>query len=127
MLAFFHRVAPGSIAADQREAYHASATLLGFIGAFYFYPYAVMQLPSGVLADSIGPRRLFTGGSLVAGVGSLVFAFAPDVGWILDYSAAEAALVGYQRAAALLALVAAIGVVAAFQLRETRCRNVSVT
>ena len=83
-----------------------------------------MQLPSGVLADSIGPRRLFTGGSLVAGVGSLVFAFAPDVGWILDYSAAEAALVGYQRAAALLALVAAIGVVAAFQLRETRCRRV---
>lgn len=83
VLAFFHRVAPGAIAADLREAYAASATALGFIAALYFYPYAAMQLPSGVLADSVGPRRLFTAGSLVAGTGSLVFAFAPDVGWLL--------------------------------------------
>jgi len=32
--------------------------------------------------------------------------------------------VGYQTAAGLLALVALVGVVAAFWLRETRCRNV---
>jgi MFS family permease len=83
VLAFFHRVAPGSIAADLRSAFGASATTLGFIAAFYFYPYAAMQLPSGILADTIGPRRLFTAGSLVAGVGSLAFAFAPDVGWLL--------------------------------------------
>lgn len=90
VLAFFHRVAPGSIAADLRATFGASATTLGFIAAFYFYPYAAMQLPSGVLADSIGPRRLFTAGSLVAGVGSLIFAFAPDVAWLL----AGRALVG---------------------------------
>ena len=83
VLAFFHRVAPGAVAADLRDAYSASATTLGFIAALYFYPYAAMQLPSGVLADSIGPRRLFTAGSVVAGVGSLLFAFAPGVGWLL--------------------------------------------
>src|SRR5262245_57815946 len=83
VLAFFHRVAPGAIATDLRETFHTSATMLGFIAAFYFYPYAAMQLPSGVLADSVGPRRLFTAGSLVAGVGSLMFAFATDVGWLL--------------------------------------------
>jgi len=83
MFAFFHRVAPGAIAADLREAYQLSATTLGFVAALYFYPYALMQLPSGVLADTIGPRKLFTGGMLVAGVGSLLFAYAPSVAWLL--------------------------------------------
>lgn len=90
VLAFFHRVAPGTIAADLRAQFQASATMLGFIAAFYFYPYAAMQLPSGVLADGVGPRRLFTGGCLVAGAGSLVFALAPDAVWLL----AGRALVG---------------------------------
>ncbi len=90
VLAFFHRVAPGAVAADLREAYAASATTLGFIAALYFYPYAAMQLPSGVLADLAGPRKLFTAGSVVAGAGSLVFAYAPDVAWLL----AGRALVG---------------------------------
>jgi len=101
VLAFFHRVAPGAIAADLRADFQTSATMLGFIAAFYFYPYAAMQLPSGVLADTIGPRRLFTGGCLVAGVGSLMFAFAPDVGWLL----AGRALVGLGVAVAFVSVL----------------------
>ncbi len=101
ILAFFHRVAPGAIAADLRSAFDASSTALGFIAAFYFYPYAAMQLPSGVLADSVGPRRLFTVGSLVAGVGSLLFAFAPSVGWLL----AGRALVGLGVAVAFVSVL----------------------
>jgi sugar phosphate permease len=83
ILAFFHRVAPGAIAADLRESFSASATMLGFIAALYFYPYAAMQLPSGVLADSIGPRKLFAGGLIVAGAGSMLFAFAPGTSLLL--------------------------------------------
>ena len=83
LLAFFHRLAPGAIAADLRTTFDASATALGFIAAFYFYPYAAMQLPSGVLADSIGPRRLFTAGCIAAGIGSVLFGVAPNVGWLL--------------------------------------------
>ena len=101
VLAFFHRVAPGAIAADLRASFAASATTLGFIAAFYFYPYAAMQLPSGVLADSIGPRRLFTAGSVVAGIGSLMFAFAPDVAWLL----AGRALVGLGVAVAFVSVL----------------------
>ena len=101
VLAFFHRIAPGAIAADLRESFGASATMLGFIAAFYFYPYAAMQLPSGLLADSIGPRRLFTAGSLVAGLGSLVFAYAPDVAWLL----AGRALVGLGVAVAFVSVL----------------------
>lgn len=101
VLAFFHRVAPGAVAADLREAYSASATTLGFIAALYFYPYAAMQLPSGVLADSIGPRKLFTAGSIVAGAGSLLFALAPGVAWLL----AGRALVGLGVAVAFVSVL----------------------
>ena len=101
ILAFFHRVAPGAIAADLRATFDTSATTLGFIAALYFYPYSAMQLPSGVLADSIGPRRLFTAGSVVAGVGSLMFAFAPDVPWLL----AGRALVGLGVAVAFVSVL----------------------
>lgn len=101
ILAFFHRVAPGAIAAELRASFGASATMLGFIGALYFYPYSAMQLPSGVLADSVGPRRLFTAGSVVAGIGSLLFALAPSVGWLL----AGRALVGLGVAVAFVSVL----------------------
>ena len=101
VLAFFHRVAPGAIAVDIREAFSTSATTLGFVAAFYFYPYALMQLPSGVLADSIGPRRLFTAGSLVAGLGSILFGLATSVPWLL----AGRALVGLGVAVAFISVL----------------------
>ena len=101
LLAFFHRLAPGAIAADLRATFGASATALGFIAAFYFYPYAVMQLPCGVLADSVGPRRLFTAGCVAAGAGSVLFALAPNVGWLL----AGRALVGFGVAVAFVSVL----------------------
>ena len=101
VLAFFHRVAPGALASDLREAFGASATALGFMAALYFYPYAAMQLPSGVLADTIGPRRLFSAGLLVAGVGSVLFGLAPDVGWLL----AGRGLVGFGVAVAFISVL----------------------
>jgi sugar phosphate permease len=101
ILSFFHRVAPGAIVADLRAAFDASSTALGFIAAFYFYPYAAMQLPSGVLADSVGPRKLITFGSLVAGAGSLLFAYAPSVAWLL----AGRALVGFGVAVAFISVL----------------------
>jgi sugar phosphate permease len=60
-----------------------------------------MQLPSGLLADSVGPRRLFTAGSLVAGAGSLLFALAPGVGALL----LGRALVGFGVAVAFVSVL----------------------
>ncbi len=45
------------------------------IGAAYFYAYAILQIPAGVLADSIGPRRTVTAGTTVAAIGSVLFGF----------------------------------------------------
>jgi MFS family permease len=38
----------------------------------------VLQVPVGVLADTLGPRSILAAGSLVAGLGSIAFALAPS-------------------------------------------------
>ena len=83
VLAFFHRMAPGALAGDLQRAFGVSGASLGLLAAMYFYVYFAMQVPSGILADTLGPRKLFTAGALVAGAGSLLFGLAPDLGLAL--------------------------------------------
>lgn len=80
VLAFFHRLAPGAIAGELQQAFAGSSASLGVLAATYFYVYFAMQVPSGILADTLGPRKIFTAGALVAGVGSVMFGLAPDFG-----------------------------------------------
>ena len=80
VLAFFHRLAPGAIAGELQQAFATSSASLGLLAATYFYVYFAMQVPSGILADTLGPRKIFTAGALVAGVGSVLFGLAPDFG-----------------------------------------------
>jgi MFS family permease len=54
---------------------------MGNLSAFYFYSYVAMQVPTGLLADHWGPRRLLTLGAAVAGLGTLLFAVSPDAWW----------------------------------------------
>ena len=83
VLAFFHRLAPGAIAGELQRAFGTSSASLGLLAATYFYIYFAMQVPSGILADTLGPRKLFTAGALVAGAGSVLFGLAPDFGLAL--------------------------------------------
>ncbi|HYA38923.1 MAG TPA: MFS transporter [Candidatus Methylomirabilis sp.] len=76
MLAFFHRVAPAAIASDLQQAFATSAAELGGLAATYFYVYMAMQIPTGILVDTLGPRRIVAFGAVVAGVGSLLFGHA---------------------------------------------------
>ena len=50
-----------------------AASQLGQFSAFYFYAYIAMQIPTGVLVDAWGARRLLIGGSLLAALGTLLF------------------------------------------------------
>ncbi len=79
LFGFFQRVAPGVMTTQLSGDFGLSATALGNLSAFYFYSYVAMQIPTGILADVLGPRRLLTTGALVAAVGTLVFAFSTDV------------------------------------------------
>ncbi|HYQ99235.1 MAG TPA: MFS transporter, partial [Casimicrobiaceae bacterium] len=57
--------------------------------------------PVGVLADTLGPRRILAAGSLVAGLGSLAFALAPT--W--EVAAAGRTLVGVGVSVAFIAIL----------------------
>jgi MFS family permease len=81
LLGFFHRVAPAVITGELMRDFQISAAALGNLSAFYFYSYAAMQIPTGILADRWGPRRLLTAGPLVAALGSVIFALAPGIAW----------------------------------------------
>lgn len=76
MLAFFHRFAPAMVSAELAQAFGISAAALGSLAAMYFYIYTAMQIPAGVLADTLGSRFAVTLGNFVAGAGSVVFGLA---------------------------------------------------
>jgi MFS family permease len=81
LFAFYQRVAPAVMTDQLMAAFAIGGAALGNLSAFYFYAYVVMQIPTGVMADRWGPRRVLAGGAGVAALGSLLFAFAPDFGW----------------------------------------------
>lgn len=53
--------------------------IMGNLSAFYFYAYAGLQIPIGVMMDRIGPRRLMSAGAALAGMGCLIFATADSI------------------------------------------------
>lgn len=100
-LSFFHRVAPAAVAAELTAAFAVSGAALGALAATYFYVYAAMQLPTGVLVDTVGPRRVLTAGCFLAGVGSMIFAAAGS----LTVAAAGRTLVGLGVSVAFVSLL----------------------
>ncbi len=61
---FFQRVAPSIMVSDLMRDFAVGAAILGNLSAFYYYAYAGMQLPVGVLVDNWGPRRALAGGGV---------------------------------------------------------------
>ena len=101
VLSFFHRIAPAAIASELARDLAINATLLGTLAATYFYVYTLLQVPVGVLADTLGPRKIISCGSVVAGIGSLVFALAPT----FEIAAAGRTLVGIGVSVAFIAVL----------------------
>jgi len=79
-LAFFHRAAPGVIAKELMQAFTATGAILGFLSATYFYAYAGLMVPAGLLIDAFGVPRVVATGGLVMGAGTLVMATAESTG-----------------------------------------------
>ena len=79
VLAYFHRVSSAVVASELTEAFHVSGALLGVLASAYFYPYAIMQLPAGLLSDSLGPRKAVALFTLVASLGAVLFGLSPTL------------------------------------------------
>jgi sugar phosphate permease len=76
LFGFFQRITPASLAPDLMRDFRLTAAGLGNLSAFYYYAYAAVQVPTGVMVDRLGPSRMFLFGAVVAGAGSLIFAWA---------------------------------------------------
>jgi len=101
VLSFVHRTAPAAIAGELTQAFSISSAVLGTLAATYFYVYTLLQIPVGVLADTLGPRRILTAGSAIAAAGSLLFALAPA--W--EIAAVGRTLVGIGVSVAFIAVL----------------------
>lgn len=83
ILVYFHRLCPAVVAVDMMQDLKAGGALTGLLAAAYFYPYAIMQLPAGLLSDSWGPRNTITLFFSIAFAGSLLLGYAPTVAWAI--------------------------------------------
>lgn len=106
VLSFFHRTAPAAIAGELTQAFAINSAVLGTLAATYFFVYTLLQIPVGVLADTLGPRMIVTVGALIAGAGSLLFGLAPT--W--EVAAIGRTLVGIGVSVAFIALLKTIAV-----------------
>ncbi len=79
LLVYFHRLSLSVVADNLIMEFSTTAGTLGLLGSIYFYCYAIMQLPAGLLSDSIGPRKTVTFFLLIAAVGSILFGLAPNI------------------------------------------------
>jgi MFS family permease len=82
---FYLRAAPAVMTAELMRDFHIGAAQLGNLSAFYFYFYVAMQIPVGILTDSLGAKRLLICGSLTAAAGTFLF------GWTGNFAVACAA------------------------------------
>ncbi len=76
----FQRVAPVSMVAELMRDFAATAVVLGNLSAFFFYAYAAMQIPVGMLVDQWGPRRMLSLAAALCASGGFVFATADTLG-----------------------------------------------
>jgi MFS family permease len=77
--AFMQRVAPSVITEELMREFEVGAAALGSLSAFYFYTYAAVQIPVGLLMDRIGPRKLMSTALLICTLASLGFAYSETV------------------------------------------------
>lgn len=64
---------PSVMVPELMQAFHVNASQLGKLSAYYFYAYALMQLPVGLLLDRFGPRIMMTVACFICAVGAFIF------------------------------------------------------
>lgn len=79
LIVFFHRLSVGVITEELNKSFGMNATQIANLGAMYFYSYIIMQIPTGILADHMGPKKTVAIGSFVAAFGSILFSVSPNI------------------------------------------------
>lgn len=77
--AFVQRVSPSVMTVELMRDFAVGGAALGSLSAFYFYAYASIQLPVGMLTDHFGPRKLMSFAAALCALASLGFALSDSV------------------------------------------------
>jgi MFS family permease len=72
------QVLPSVIAPNLMQDLQLSVVMLGVMSGMYFYTYAAMQVPSGLLFDRFCAKNIITSALLVCAAGALLFGLAQD-------------------------------------------------
>ncbi|ELZ05604.1 major facilitator superfamily protein [Natrialba chahannaoensis JCM 10990] len=76
LLVNLHRLSTGVLSEQLTVDFGTTAAQLGTLHASFFLIYALIQIPTGVLADRVGPRYVGTAGGVVLSVGAIGFALS---------------------------------------------------
>lgn len=99
------RVAPSVMIEELMRDFAVGAAVLGHLSAAYFYGYAGMQIPVGMLLDRLGPRRLMTTAAFVCAGGCVLFATGETLATVI----AGRLLIGASAAFSLVGAMAIAG------------------
>ena len=67
------QVSPSVMSNELMRDFAVTSQTLGILSGIYFYSYAAMQLPGGLLLDYFGPHRLLTIATIVCSVSTIAF------------------------------------------------------
>ena len=99
------RVAPSVMVDELMADFGVGAAALGNLSAFYFYGYAGMQIPVGMMIDRFGPRRPMAIAAALCALGCVLFALSPSFWGV----AAGRFLIGASAAFSLVGAMAVAG------------------
>jgi sugar phosphate permease len=80
---FFLRISPTVMVPDLMQAFKVNAETLGVLSACYYYAYASLQIPVGMLLDKFGIRRLLTLAAICVAIGCFSFAHTEQL-WVAE-------------------------------------------
>ena len=70
---FLLQVSPGVMGSELMHDFSVTSQTLGILSGVYFYSYAAMQIPGGVLMDRFGPHRLLTLATAICALSTVAF------------------------------------------------------
>lgn len=81
LASYFHRTVTGVVADSlMSEFVIERAADLGILSSIYFYTYAILQVPAGILADYYGPRRVVSLSLVISACGAAFFGWTDSIG-----------------------------------------------
>ncbi|WP_066308843.1 nitrate/nitrite transporter [Bacillus sp. FJAT-29814] len=71
------RTAPGLITDQLMKDFNITASTIGLLASIQFLAYAGLQIPIGILSDRYGPNFFLIIGTILNGVGTVIYSLAP--------------------------------------------------